>query len=190
MNLDSFTNSQSIPPILLQGKKVEKLREKLRISEHDKRKIVLVSLGGIEANNIPVKALSSDSRFHWLVNIDLNDISDNVHSTHSIQEYCYKDLIASIDAVVSKPGYGTAAEVIHYQLPFLFTCRGDFPDEPFIVAWLESYGRCKQIDKSEWLSGNFGDYLVELIKELPKNKVTCNGAEVAAKIILDNYLSI
>ncbi|MEJ2212511.1 MAG: hypothetical protein P8Y20_00220 [Gammaproteobacteria bacterium] len=96
--------------------------------------------------------------------------------------------MASVDGIVSKPGYGIATEAVHYQLPFLFTCRGDFPDEPDIVDWLKSYGRSEEIDQKQWLSGNFGDNLIELIQQSPKAKIKCNGAEVAAKIIVEKYL--
>lgn len=188
MHLDSFTRSQSIPPIVLEGTRIIDLRERLGIANTDKRKIVLVSLGGIESPDIPIEALFNDKRFHWLVNVELTTTTENVHSAFSIQGCLYRDLVASVDAMVSKPGYGTASEVVNYQLPFLFTCRGDFPDEPYIVNWLESHSRSKEISKNEWLSGSFGNHLIKLIQEPQNTQIKCNGAEVAAKIIHENFL--
>jgi hypothetical protein len=188
MKLDSFEKAKTIPPIVLEGNNTIDLRCVLGIEKSDNRKIVLVSLGGIEADNIPIDSLKNDTRFHWLFNIKLESTESNLHSIYSIKNVAYRDLISSVDAVVGKPGYGTAVETVKYQLPFVFTCRGNFPDEPCIVTWLKSHSISREITRNEWLSGKFGDYLEELIHCPSKPQIECNGSEVAAKIIYDNFL--
>ncbi|MCE0495545.1 hypothetical protein [Vibrio salinus] len=189
MKLDSFPEGQSIPPILLEGKPVADLREKMGITKADERKIVLVSLGGMKTDNLPIDALSRDERFHWLINAEFMSESDHLHAIPRLKGIRYRDLVACVDAIVSKPGYGTAVEAVRYQLPFVFTCRGDFPDEPSIVEWLEAHSCCRQISKNEWLSGEFGDYLAELMNQPLKKQVACNGDEIAAKMIYETFFS-
>jgi hypothetical protein len=190
MNLDSFPPGEPIPPVVLEGNKIVDLRERMGISKTDERKIVLVSLGGIKANNIPINSLINDDRFHWVINSDFISEYTHLHSTYSLKNIIYRDLISSVDAVVSKIGYGTAVEVVKYQLPFVYTCRGNFPDEPSIVRWLISNARCKQITIREWLCGEFGDHLISLMNQPAQKRVESNGDDVAAHIIYENFLSV
>jgi len=189
MAIDSFENVKSIPPILLDGKKLIHLRNDLGISSADQRKLVMVSLGGILADNIPFKELEKDKRFHWLFDIAIDSQAEHLHSVNTLQGVRFRDLMASVDAAVGKPGYATAVEIVKYELPFVFVCRGDFPDEPSIVNWLNRHSRCMEINKDEWLSGKFGDYLESLLTMQMKAKSDCNGAQIAGKLIHGEFFA-
>jgi hypothetical protein len=54
----------------------------------------------------------------------------------------YQDLLASVDVVVSKPGYSTVAELGCSGIPSVLVDRPDWPERPFLVDWLQAHGRC------------------------------------------------
>lgn len=58
----------------------------------------------------------------------------------------FTDLLASADAVVTRPGYGTVTEVAAAGVPAILLSRGDWPEEPGLVDWLTRHGRCIYFD--------------------------------------------
>ncbi len=183
---DCFSRTRPIPPIAISGTPLPQLRERLQITDTDQRPLILCSLGGISANNLPTRQMLQDQRFHWLVNAEQLPLADHIHKLTSLDDLRYQDVLASADGLVSKPGYGTAVEAVVNQLPFVYTSRGHFPDESVIMQWLQGKGRCQHISQQSWLAGEFGDHLQQLSAQTPKPRVIANGAEVAASIILED----
>jgi hypothetical protein len=50
----------------------------------------------------------------------------------------YLALLAACDAVFTKPGYGIVCEATRHHTRLLYTDRGDFPEYPWLVRWLEA----------------------------------------------------
>ncbi len=182
---DCFTHTRPIPPLAISGRRLPSLRNLLGIADHDQRPLILCSLGGISAGNLPLLQMQQDQRFHWLVNAEQLVPAANLHSLATLGDQRYQDILASVDGLVSKPGYGTAVEAVVNQLPFVYTSRGHFPDESVIMDWLQRNGRCQHISQQAWQAGQFGDHLQQLIEQSAKPTITANGAEVAANIIRD-----
>jgi hypothetical protein len=63
-----------------------------------------------------------------------------IHSTKTIP-FSFKTLLASVDVIMTKPGYGTIVEAIALQLPVLYVRRYNFADEQPLVDYLHRYGR-------------------------------------------------
>lgn len=184
-----FPHQQRIPPLLMEGKRVASLRGDLNIKIEDRRPLVFCSLGGIANDNMPVNAVASDDRFHWIVNAHPQAAPDHVHFYHeSVQLWkrgCLSihDLLASVDAIVGKPGYGMAVEAVAYRLPFVFTRRGHFPDEQPVIAWLHKNGRAHELSQEDWFNGDFGDAILKLLQLSTEKTPDCQGARVAAELI-------
>ncbi len=51
----------------------------------------------------------------------------------------YLALLAACDAVLTKPGYGIVAEAARQRTRLLYTDRGDFPEYPWLVRWMEEH---------------------------------------------------
>jgi len=49
----------------------------------------------------------------------------------------YLSLLAAADAVLTKPGYGIVCEAARCRTRLLYTDRGDFPEYPWLVRWLD-----------------------------------------------------
>lgn len=188
MQPNCFPHSRSIPPLMVKGQALKQLRESLGIESEDPRPLVFCSLGGIAKANLPVPAMALDERFHWIVNVVPQSAPAHVHFFHESMDWwqpgwSIHDLLASVDAIVSKPGYGMAVEAVAHGLPFVFTQRGHFPDEPPIIDWLHQNGRVHELSQENWFKGRFGDAINELLKQPAPAAPECNGANVAADII-------
>ncbi len=189
MNGDCFNNIKKIPPIAILGKRQSNFRSTLNINTKDDRPLILCSFGGISGAKLPLSILRKEIDFHWLINIPEASTSENIHNLETCINWPFKDIIASVDAVISKPGYGISVETAAHGLPIVFLRRGDFPDEPFIIKWLHKNARAKEISTNDWNTGGFVESLMDLISS-PSNKSSqCNGAEVGASIIKNQLFS-
>jgi len=64
----------------------------------------------------------------------------------------FADLVASVDGVITKPGYGMVAELGCTAVPTLMVSRRDWPEEPHLLAWLSRHGRHVAVDDLAELS--------------------------------------
>ena len=101
---DCFRHKRPIPPIAVAGNHLPELRTRLGIAPDDQRSLVVCSLGGISAARLPLKPMQQDQRFHWLVNINPVPLGDHIHRLSVVGDLRYRDIIASCDGLVSKPG--------------------------------------------------------------------------------------
>ncbi len=92
----------------------------------------------------------------------------------------FTDVLASSDVFIGKPGYGSFAETACNGIPMLYVPRGDWPEEPYLVAWLEKHGRCRPITRRQFTDGDFAAD-VEAVIALPhREPVQPTGTETAA----------
>ncbi|MBF0294139.1 MAG: hypothetical protein HQL96_03035 [Magnetococcales bacterium] len=183
-----FPRSEIIPAITTPGVPHRaRMRQVHDIA--DDRPVILVSLGGIPARTLPVDGLIRDTRFHWLLDVPCPAGYDHVHPLRILPELPFHDLAASVDGIVSKPGYGMAIAATASQVPFVYVRRGVFPDEPPICAWIERHGRAMELDGDAWRRGEFGVALQRLMRLPVKPVPDVRGAMVAAGLCLDRFLS-
>lgn len=57
------------------------------------------------------------------------------------------DLLASVDVVVTKPGYGTVTELACCGTPSVMGARPDWPEEPWLSRWLQAHSRCLVVER-------------------------------------------
>ncbi len=67
----------------------------------------------------------------------------------------FADLLASCDAVITKPGYGTFAEAACAGVPVLYVPRVNWPEEPWLVSWLETQVPCEALPRTDLDEGIF-----------------------------------
>lgn len=96
----------------------------------------------------------------------------------------YPDLVGAVDVVVTKPGYGIAAECIANGTSMLYTSRGTFREYDVLVREMPRFLRCRFIDQEDLFAGRWRDSLDALLHQSsPAEKVATNGAEIAAGLI-------
>lgn len=96
----------------------------------------------------------------------------------------YEDLVAAVDVVMSKPGYGIVSECIACDTPLLYTSRGVFREYDIFVREMPRYLRCRFMDQATLFAGRWRDALEALAAQpAPPETLDANGAEVAAEFL-------
>ena len=96
----------------------------------------------------------------------------------------YEDLVAAVDVVATKPGYGIIAECAANDTAMLYTSRGHFVEYEVLVREMPAFIRCRFIPQEELFAGNWGPYLDALLAQDPPARPDVGGAAVAAAKIL------
>jgi len=95
------------------------------------------------------------------------------------------DVMASIDAVVGKLGYSLPVEAACHGKPMLYVPRPDWPETPYVSAWMDDHAACAGIDVESLRDGSFIGALRALLAMPPPTPVDATGAGEAADMILD-----
>lgn len=96
----------------------------------------------------------------------------------------YEDIVAAVDVVVTKPGYGIISECVANTTGMLYTSRGNFPEYGVMVREMPRVVRCVYLDQASLLSGRWLEAL-EALRAAPPPPETpaTNGAQVAVAAI-------
>ena len=101
----------------------------------------------------------------------------------------FSDLLASVDAVLTKPGYGTFTEAACNGAVILYLRREDWPEQDCLIEWLERNARCRQISEDELAAGGAAGALAALWARPPGPLPAPAGAREAATFIRDRLLA-
>jgi L-arabinokinase len=153
------------------------------------RKIALASFGGYGLPRLDLGQL--DCAHDWTI-ATTDRVSPNAgplpaHVTYLSEDTMgpdglrYEDIIAAVDAVVTKPGFGILAECVATGTPMLYTSRGVFREYDVLVAEMPRYVRCRFIAPADLLAGRWRAALDTLLAQPPPTEtMAVNGADVAA----------
>jgi L-arabinokinase len=96
----------------------------------------------------------------------------------------YEDLVAAVDVVVTKPGYGIISECMAGETAMLYTSRGAFREYALLVDALPRYVRSRFISQDDLFAGRWREALDALAAQPdPPERIDANGADVAADLI-------
>lgn len=97
----------------------------------------------------------------------------------------YEDLVAAVDAVATKPGYGIIAECVANGTAMLYTSRGRFAEYDVMVREMPQYLRCEFISNDDLLAGLWQAPLDRLRAQgPPPPRPPVDGADVVARRLL------
>ena len=185
MPMPDLQDSPVVAPVAALGKnRRSELVSQLGCDSGDR--IVLVAFGGFD------KELSADcwpeiGKLRWLVPQSWPLARNNMTATETVGMPVI-DLIRSVDAVLTKPGYGTFAEAACNGTAVLYLRREDWPEQEFLIEWLEKNARCREIDADTLLDGaELHAALADLFRNPPPAAPAPSGARQAAALI-SSYL--
>ena len=67
----------------------------------------------------------------------------------------YEDLVAAVDVVLTKPGYGIVSECIANDTAMVYTSRGRFAEYDVFVREMPNYLRCEFISQDDLHAGRW-----------------------------------
>jgi hypothetical protein len=96
----------------------------------------------------------------------------------------YEDVVAAVDAVVTKPGFGIVAECLANNTAMLYTSRGRFVEYDVMVAEMPRFLRCEYVPQDDMLAGRWREPLSRLMRRPdPPEHPRTDGAEIVAGMI-------
>ena len=98
----------------------------------------------------------------------------------------YEDLVAAVDVVMTKPGYGIIAECVANDTALVYTSRGHFVEYEVLVREMPRWLRCGFISNDDLLAGHWAPALARtLAQPAPPETIGVDGAEQAARMALE-----
>ena len=96
----------------------------------------------------------------------------------------YEDVVAAVDVVATKPGYGIISECLANGTAMLYTSRGAFREYDVLVAEMPRFLRCGFIDQADLFAGRWGAVLerIRTAPPPPEQPATNGAAVIAARI--------
>jgi hypothetical protein len=182
MPMSALDNAVWAAPVARLGRpRHAELRQRLAAGRQEK--IVLIALGGI-ATRLPLEDWQLAEGLRWLVPADWQVAHPRVVALESLG-WPFIDLVASVDAVLGKPGYGTFAEAACNGTPMLYAPRPDWPEQAPLIAWLQRQACAREVAESALRSGALPDELAALWRQPRMPAVKPGGAdEVAERLAL------
>ncbi len=144
-------------------------------------KLVLVALGGV-ATRIPTARWPRLPGIRFIVQADWQVQREDAITLESLP-LSFGEVLASCDAFLTKPGYGAFTEAAVNGVPVLYIPRDDWPEQPYLVRWLERYGRCVRVSRRQVEQGGFGDELLRLLQAPPYPPVVPTGVGQAVEVL-------
>ena len=78
--------------------------------------------------------------------------------------------IGAADCVLGKIGYGAVSECLTHRKPLVFVRRDFFNEEPFLRKQLEVHGMAVEINRRDFLHGNWTPFLLHTLALRPNFK--------------------
>ncbi len=181
--LDVFRDVRGIGPIAdpAPSRRAE-LRYRLAVA--DREQVVLVGFGGVPLASLPWTAMERMDGYRFIFDGPLPRPFATIHELRALP-FSFKEVLASVDLIMTKPGYGTTVEAVTLGIPVVFVRRHNFADEPPLVAFLQQYGRAAELSLEEFLAGRWQTSFAALRSSHtpPQHPPAPTGADDAAAIL-------
>lgn len=181
MPMPYLSNAHSIPPVARIGRAL-RCHIAANSSQIEGEKLVLVAMGGMEFR-LPLENWPRLHGIRWIVPQAWGVRRDDTTSLESLN-LSFTDVLASCDAVLTKPGYGTFSEAACNGVPVLYVTRRDWPEEAYLVPWLKRNGVCLEVARDVLHSGELADALQQLWAQPMPPRPQPGGAREAAEFLI------
>lgn len=170
MAMDDLANLIPVAPIADIGtNRRDELNHHLKLSKQEK--LVLVSMGGI-ACRLPMENWPRIDGVRYLVQASWQVCPESGRRTEHPDAIIieslpmdFSDLLASSDALLCKPGYGSFVEAAYCGVPVLYVGRPDWPESPALIEWLQDHGVSREVSPDALEQGKFAGVLEEIGNE-------------------------
>lgn len=187
MMMNDLPNLKKISPIAETGvERRDELHAYLGLAATNK--LVLVSMGGI-SNPLPVQNWPKITGVSFLMQSAL--IPEEAKNRSDLIGFdaismSFSDILASADALLCKPGYGSFVEAVCSGIPVLYVGRADWPESSDLIVWLKKNGQSQEITTEALNQGEFSAALDALWSSPTPVPVIATGAMEVAELLL-NY---
>jgi hypothetical protein len=142
-------------------------------------RLALVALGGIPTR-LPVETWPALPDTHWLVPEAWQTARADCHAIERL-DWPFVDLLRSVDAIITKPGYGAFAEAACNGTAVIYQRRENWPEQDYLIDWLHANARHAEVSAADLASGNLGAALAACLQAAIPPTPTPDGVETAAR---------
>ena len=181
--IDAFSNMIDIGPIATPAAP-ERHRLASALNLVPNEKTVLVGFGGIALTSLPLEQMEQLHHYRFLIDSPVPPGFFRIHSIETLP-LSFKTLLASVDVIMTKPGYGTLVEAVALHQPVVYVRRYNFADEQPLVDYLHRYGRGMELSLDDFVKGRW-EAALRTVLDLPTPTTpppSATGAADAATIL-------
>jgi hypothetical protein len=176
--MSDLRRRQEVAPIARLGRRDRaRVARLLGLNEDDRW--ILLAMGGMEFP-LPVHEWPQTPGSIWLVPNECAAARADMRS-FGVAGLDFGDVLASVDAVITKPGYGTFVEAACGGIPILYLERTDWPETPYLAAWLAQHARAAMLKRGQLMAGDLMDVLQGLWQTPAPALPVADGAGDAAR---------
>ena len=182
----AFRHLRDVGPIA-EPAKPQSARLRHAIGAKTSEKVILVGFGGIALKHPPFEQMEAMHGFRFLFDGPVPDGLSRVSSLSSLG-LPFNRILAAVDVVLTKPGYGTTVESVALGIPVVYVRRYNFADEQSLVDYLHRHGRGAELSLDAFQKGQWESAIRQALAESPATPPPpLSGAHDAAAI-LHTYL--
>lgn len=181
MPMPQFRHAEPVGPVVAPGRERRRHID-AHFALHGDERLVLVGLGGI-AMRLPVEGWPRLPKLRYLVQRDWGIRREDVLIFDELG-LPFSDILASCDAFITKPGYGSFTEAAVNGIPVLYVPRADWPEQPYLCAWLSAHAHCRSIEPEALMQGRFGEALEAVLALGRYRPIAPSGVEACCERII------
>ncbi|MFA7282371.1 MAG: hypothetical protein WC100_19975 [Sterolibacterium sp.] len=158
MPMPSLHNLHAIGPIAdVQFPRREKIAGRLNLPVS--ARWVLIALGGVD-HPLPISAWPRLPNVYWLAPGSGQAGRDDIRTFDASLPFA--EVLASVDALITKTGYGSFVEAACHGIPMLYLRRPDWPEEECLIDWGLDNNRAAEITRAAADSGDLAESLEQI----------------------------
>ncbi len=149
------------------------------------REWILISFAALEWGDEALDNVErlGDSEFFTVRPLEWRRV--NIHPV-SRDQIRFPDIVASMDAVITKPGFGILSDCVVNDKPVIYADRSDFIEYEVLEAAIRRYLKHLHIPAERLYRGDLGESILKLWGQpAPAETLRSGGAEIAARTIRD-----
>jgi hypothetical protein len=146
---------------------------------------ILLSFTSLGCDDAALNKLEEIESYEFFVLPPLQWKRRNIHCLEG-NHFPFADVVASVDGVVSKPGFGILSECAVNHKPLLYADRTDFAEYQVLEDALKRYFKCLHVPTERLYRGEIGEFLDKLWGcPQPQAALPQGGAPIAAGRMMD-----
>ncbi len=180
--MEAFPHVEDIPLVASPGRS-----RRLEIADFTGgdpgKKWILLSFTALDWNDETLKSVEQLADYEFFTVLPLEWHRNNIHPVNR-EQVPFSDVIASVDAVVSKPGFGILSDCIVNQKPLIYAERSNFLEFPILEAAIQKYLKHLHIPAADLYRGDLKGSLDNIWDSPgPKEHLPQGGDRIAAQRI-------
>jgi hypothetical protein len=130
------------------------------------KRIGLIYAGTFGLDSIDWSNLAQFKDWEFIGVYPLPNQAGNYHLVNK-SEFRYQDLMASVDCVITKIGYGVYAECLLHGLPLIYAPRKDFAEHAILEQGVKTWGGAIRLEEQPFLALQWHDALKRVARMNP-----------------------